>query len=65
MVPLKLPQGELRGRSLGAVTAPMLGKSDHEEVERLGRQARKMWAEFAKTGTPPEPTDWLARPALP
>lgn len=45
--------------------APMLGKADEEEIERLGRQARIFWTEFARSGTPPEPTDWLKRPNIP
>ena len=44
--------------------APMLGKANEEEIERLGRKARSMWTKFARTGTPPEPTDWFKRPDL-
>ena len=44
--------------------APMLGKANEEEIERIGRQARRVWAEFARSGTPPEPTEWLKRPDL-
>ncbi len=44
--------------------APMLGTANQEEIERLGRQARTFWTEFARSGTPPEPTDWLTRPNL-
>lgn len=45
--------------------APMLGTADEKEIERLGRQTRALWAEFARSGTPPAPTDWLSRPSLP
>ena len=44
--------------------APMLGRANQEEIERLGRQARIFWTEFARSGTPPESTEWLKRPDL-
>ena len=44
--------------------APMLGRANQEEIERLGFQARVLWTEFARSGTPPESTGWLTRPNL-
>jgi para-nitrobenzyl esterase len=39
--------------------APMLGTAPAEEVERFGREARVLWAAFAKSAQPPRPTEWL------
>ena len=39
--------------------APMLGVAPGDEVQRFGREARAMWAAFAKTGATPGKTDWL------
>jgi para-nitrobenzyl esterase len=39
--------------------APMLGVAPDDEVQRFGREARAMWAAFAKTGATPGKTDWL------
>jgi len=44
--------------------APMLGKANEEEIEHVGRQARNIWTEFARSGNPPQPTDWFKRPKL-
>ncbi len=39
--------------------AAMLGAAPSDEVQRFGREARAMWAGFAKTGALPRKTDWL------
>jgi para-nitrobenzyl esterase len=39
--------------------APMLGTAPAEQVERFGREARALWADFAKSARPPRPTEWL------
>jgi para-nitrobenzyl esterase len=38
---------------------PMLGTAPAEQVERLGREARALWAAFAKSARPPRATEWL------
>jgi para-nitrobenzyl esterase len=39
--------------------APMLGTAPAEQVERFGREARALWAAFAKSTRPPRATEWL------
>jgi para-nitrobenzyl esterase len=39
--------------------APMLGSAPTEQVERYGKEARSLWAEFARSGQPPRQTEWL------
>jgi para-nitrobenzyl esterase len=39
--------------------APMLGTAPAEQVERFGREARALWAAFAKSARPPRATEWL------
>ena len=39
--------------------APMLGTEPAEQVERFGREARALWAAFAKSARPPRATEWL------
>jgi para-nitrobenzyl esterase len=39
--------------------APMLGTAPAEHVERFGREARALWAAFAKSAGPPRATEWL------
>lgn len=39
--------------------APMLGTTSAEQVERFGREARALWAAFAKSAQPPRATEWL------
>jgi para-nitrobenzyl esterase len=39
--------------------APMLGTARCEQVERFGREARALWAAFAKSARPPRATEWL------
>ena len=41
--------------------APMLGTAPAEEVERFGREARALWASFAKSARPPHTTEWLTQ----
>jgi para-nitrobenzyl esterase len=38
---------------------PMLGTAPAEQVERLGREARALWAAFAKSARPPRAAEWL------
>jgi para-nitrobenzyl esterase len=40
--------------------APMLGETPWEEVDRLGRELRRAWTQFAHTGDPNAPgtTSW-------
>jgi para-nitrobenzyl esterase len=40
---------------------PMLGTAPAEQVERFGREARALWAAFAKSARPPRATEWLKR----
>jgi hypothetical protein len=37
----------------------MLGNTRDAEVQRFGREARAMWADFARTGAAPGQTEWL------
>jgi para-nitrobenzyl esterase len=39
--------------------APMLGAARCEQVERFGREARALWAAFAKSARPHRATEWL------
>jgi para-nitrobenzyl esterase len=39
--------------------AAMLGATPGEEVQRFGREARTMWADFARTGAVPRKVEWL------
>jgi para-nitrobenzyl esterase len=39
--------------------APMLGTTPAEQVERFGREARALWAAFAKSARSPRATEWL------
>jgi para-nitrobenzyl esterase len=39
--------------------AAMLGNTRDAEVQRFGREARAMWADFARTGAAPGQTEWL------
>jgi para-nitrobenzyl esterase len=41
--------------------APLLGTAPAEQVERFGREARALWATFAKSAEPPRGTEWLKR----
>jgi len=40
-------------------SAPMLGTAPAEQVERFGREARALWADFAKSARPSRPTEWM------
>jgi hypothetical protein len=37
----------------------MLGTEPAEQVERFGREARALWAAFAKSARSPRATEWL------
>jgi para-nitrobenzyl esterase len=39
--------------------AAMLGDTPKEELQRIGREARAAWADFAKTGATPRQTAWM------
>ena len=39
--------------------APMLGTAPAEQVEQFGREARALWAAFAKSAQHPPATEWL------
>jgi para-nitrobenzyl esterase len=39
--------------------AAMLGSTPDDGVQRFGREARAIWANFAKTGAAPRKTEWL------
>ena len=39
--------------------AAMVGTTTAEELQRFGREARAIWAAFAKTGVAPRKTEWL------
>ena len=39
--------------------APMLGTAPAEQIERFGREARALWAAFAKSARSPRATEWL------
>jgi para-nitrobenzyl esterase len=49
----------LLGQAADWERAPMLGDAPDEEVQRFGREARAMWAAFAKTGAVPRKAEWL------
>ncbi|MEV6136963.1 carboxylesterase family protein [Nocardia sp. NPDC051990] len=39
--------------------APMLGSASWDDIDQLGRQMRRAWGEFARTGTTPPPPPTL------
>ncbi len=49
----------LLGQAEDWTGAAMLGTAKGEELQRFGREARAMWAGFAKTGAMPRKTAWL------
>jgi len=49
----------LLGRTADWTGAAMLGATPPDDVERFGREARAMWAAFAKSGAAPRKTEWL------
>lgn len=44
--------------------APMLGSASWEEVDRFGKEARALWAAFARSGEFPRPTAWFKPQAI-